>query len=491
MKWVVNAASKKAVDTFSIKEIGIPSVVLMERAAEAVTNELLQDLEPSCRSHILCVCGKGNNGADGLCVARQLMENNLCVDIWLVSEGEGTEEYELHRRVLSNLSARFVNNPDMSEYDYIVDAVFGIGLSRNIEGRLASVIDYINSSKNEKAKVYAVDVPSGINIDNGRVMGHAVKADVTVTFGYEGIGQLLYPGANYCGKLIVKNIGFAGKPETDTFTFDDSDFARIPERIPDGNKGTFGKALIVAGSKNMGGAAILSAKSAYQSGLGLVKVYTHKDNKEALLTHVPECIIDSYENLFDKEKLINGMEWADCMVAGPGIGTDSNAVKIVRCICGETSPVKVLDADALNIVAEHNICVNGRYIVTPHVGEMSRLTGKSIKDIKGSLIETAKEYAMSNSCICVLKDARTIVTDGKKVYINKSGNDGMATGGSGDVLTGVIAGLLGAGLDAFEASCLGVYIHGRAGDMAADRLGHRAMTAGDIANEIINIYKNC
>ena len=509
MRYLTDSHTMKAVDNCSIHEFGIPSVVLMERAALGVSAFLRKtagkDNKKTCMK-VLCVCGNGNNGADGLAAARQLNENGIEVHVVLVGTSQGTDEYRLQKSIVSNLGidcAEYDGNIDFSEYDYIIDAIFGIGLSRIIEGRYAQVIADINKAgENPYTKIIAVDIPSGISADNGQIMGIAVKADYTVTFGYNKTGIMFYPGATYSGSVEVINAGFV----TDDilhrkvggfgsiFTYDDEDVGRLLVRKPDSNKGTYGRTLIIAGSKNMGGAAILSASAAYRSGTGLVKVLTHEINKTALLCRMPECLISTYQdNMPPAAELKADFEWAKSIAVGPGLSMNGVAAEITRCVLEREDKVRILDADALNIIAAEHIDYKGsnegKIIITPHIMEMSRLTGKTVSDIKEHMIESAKEYAIQHSCICILKDARTVVTDGQKVYINCTGNDGMSTGGSGDVLTGLIAGMAAIGLDAFDAACLSVYVHGKAGDLAAQQKGRTGMTASDIAEAIAYVLK--
>lgn len=509
MRYLTDSHTMKAVDNCSIHEFGIPSVVLMERAALGVSAFLRKtagkDNKKTCMK-VVCVCGSGNNGADGLAAARQLNENGIEVHVVLVGTSQGTDEYRLQKSIVSNLGidcAEYDGNIDFSEYDYIIDAIFGIGLSRIIEGRYAQVIADINKAgENPYTKIIAVDIPSGISADNGQIMGIAVKADYTVTFGYNKTGIMFYPGASYSGSVEVINAGFV----TDDilhrkvggfgsiFTYDDEDVGRLLVRKPDSNKGTYGRTLIIAGSKNMGGAAILSASAAYRSGTGLVKVLTHEINKTALLCRMPECLISTYQdNMPPAAELKADFEWAKSIAVGPGLSMNGVAAEITRCVLERDDKVRILDADALNIIAAEHIDYKGsnegKIIITPHIMEMSRLTGKTVSDIKEHMIETAKEYAIQHSCICILKDARTVVTDGQKVYINCTGNDGMSTGGSGDVLTGLIAGMAAIGLDAFDAACLSVYVHGKAGDLAAQQKGRTGMTASDIAEAIAYVLK--
>lgn len=536
MRYVLDAASMKNVDSYSINTLGIPSVVLMERAALSVTEAIESKVKGNIHTDIICVCGRGNNGADGLAVARQLYLKGYNVDVYIINSYASTKEFDIQLNIIKNLGIECINSPDFSKYGVIVDALFGNGLSRELAGEARIVVDTINkcstsvrsqytqnSDNNGNRLVVAVDIPSGISASTGVVMGSAVNADITVTFGFEKIGHILYPAASYCGKIIRKDIGFAQYPDMtrDIFTYDYSDISdMLPLRKPDGNKGTFGKALVIAGSRLYGGAAVLSSRAAARIGAGLVRTLTHISNRTAVITGNMECIVDTYDTDEECGDFVKNTEtlvdkcicWADVVCIGPGLSMEESAVKLVRSVSAKKNIKKLYDADALNIIAKYKIELDGsnddvdyeaggnsgnasykddmsdkNVVVTPHIGEMSRLTGLDIAVIKNNPIDTARTYSREHNCVCVLKDARTIVSDGERVYINMSGNDGMATGGSGDVLSGIITGLMAQGLTTFEASALGVYIHGCAGDEAALSNGKYSMVAGDIIDNIKNV----
>lgn len=514
MEYILDSVRMKAVDTYSIN-MGIPSLVLMERAAlevsryieaKALTMALTGMQKPAVYDtaskipvKVLVVCGSGNNGADGLAVARHLMIKGCQVTVWCGFDetSSKTEEYTVQLGILKNMGADIRNSVHTDEYDYIVDALFGIGLTRNVTGVYAECIGAINDAKNNHPDitVVSVDIPSGIDASSGKVCGCAVKADATVTFGYKKIGHILYPGAMYAGDVIVGDAGFIPSDDISrngghtAFTYDASDIAFVPHRGDYVNKGDCGKILIVAGSSNMGGAAFLSAGAAYRTGAGLVKVYTHANNRDMLLRWVPEAVPVTYGNGWtagDEETLINACHWADCVVAGPGLSQDKVAEHILETVIRECSDKPlVLDADAINMIARDRTLLGDTtdrcIILTPHMGEMSRLTGEPVADIKANPIEQAITCATAMHLICVLKDARTVVTDGTEVYINTTGNGGMATAGSGDVLTGILAGMLTSGFDdIFKAVAMGINIHGATGDVCAGHLGTRSMKAWDM-----------
>lgn len=505
MQYVLNAVQAKKIDSISINNVGIPSMVLMERAALAVADAVEKHIKKSGmgtqkakrKFRILSVCGSGNNGADAVAAARILYERGYNAEVFAVKR-EGTEEFEKQLSIARASKVRIINRAKFGEYNIIIDGLFGIGLSRNVEGLYAQIINGINESD---AWVLSVDIPSGINASDGRIMSTAVKADKTVTFGYTKIGNVLYPGAEYAGKVKTADAGFAKKAvksiRNKAFTYSAEDLCLIPKRKAHSNKGTYGKVLVIAGSASMGGAASLAALAAYRSGAGLVKVLTHENQRTAVQKNVPEAIVETYGDGITQteinEIMKNALSWATCVIIGPGISTSDTASWMTEYILRNSTVTTVLDADALNLIAQKKefkeLLKDGvTFIVTPHLGEMARLTGTSVPVIQGKLIETAGKFAKKYNVVCVLKDARTIVAaPSGDIYVNTSGNSGMATGGSGDVLTGVIAGMKVSGLDTFDAACVGVLLHGLGGDHAAEKRGEHGMKAGDIIDGITNV----
>lgn len=482
MEYLVTANQMKRYDTYTICEIGMPSMVLMERAALSCTEELM-DGSFELKS-VLVVCGSGNNGGDGFAIARLLKQRGVAVRVYFAGKEEYcTEETRLQKNICEKSGVIVGSNLEELEYTSIVDALFGIGLSRTVDGSYADLINFMNQSE---AAVLAVDIPSGISADTGSVMGVAVQAKKTVTFGYKKLGHVFYPGSLYAGKVLVKDIGITAKASErpEVFSYNKEDLGKLPKRPAYSNKGTFGRVLVVAGSLNMCGAAFLSAKAAFKTGTGLVRIFTESCNRIMLQTMLPEAVMTTYETgEFKKEQLEEAMDWADVIVFGPGIGTDPEKIQLLNTVLKEERKPLLIDADGLNLLSgcDRSLREQKRpVIVTPHVGEMARLCAMDKKDILDNLMGTAKSFADENQVVCVLKDARTIVSDGFYCYVNQSGNQGMAVGGSGDVLTGVIAGLMAQGMTDVQASRLGVYLHGLAGDAARVKCGSYAMLATDI-----------
>ncbi len=493
MEFLLNARQMKTCDSDTIQNTGIPSLVLMERAALATVEEM-QRFGCDLRS-VLVVCGSGNNGGDGFAAARLLDEIGVRVTVAFAGKPESmSEETSIQKRICENCGIKISSNYREREYTTIVDALFGIGLSREINGAYAELIEWINL---QPASKVAIDIPSGISADTGRVMGIAVQADLTVTFAYRKIGQLLYPGAEYCKKIVRRDIGITtghfpdGIPSV--FTYSDEDLLRIRQRRAYSNKGTYGKLLLVAGSRGMSGAAALAALAAYRTGSGLVRIVTPECNREILQTFLPEAIVTPYTEGRNNEKLFEELlHWADVIGIGPGLGTSVDSQAVMQYVLSVCTKPLVIDADGLNLLAlypEWMTEIHCPVIVTPHIGEMMRLTGCPKQEILKELLETARSFARKNRLICALKDARTVVSDGSSIYVNTTGNNGMAVAGSGDILTGIICGLLAQGMQPFDAATLGVYLHGAAGDLAREKCSAYGMIARDIAAQIGEVLK--
>lgn len=493
MEYLVDAKHMKQCDQAAIEGLGIPAMVLMERAALAVTEELLKARPQP--APVLVVCGSGNKGGDGFAIARLLAEQKIAVEVFFAgNDASMTEECRRQKTICENCNIKIVRNFPEKEYTTIVDALFGIGLSRDVTGAYAELIGKINASAAYKV---AVDIPSGIRADTGTVSSAAVRADLTVTFAARKLGQVLYPAADFCGTVICRPVGIpVRKEDAVAYALEREDLSKLPGRIPWANKGTCGKVLLIAGSEGMSGAACLGAEAAYRMGSGLVRVLTPECNRVVLQTKLPEAIVTAYQNAEDaKEKLLRAMAWADVIGIGPGLGMTESARALLEAVLETWSGPLVIDADGLNLLAAHPDWTArladraAPEIVTPHIGEMARLVQKTSQEVLDDRIACCRHYAKSHHLICAEKDARTIISDGEQVYINTSGNDGMATGGSGDVLTGMICGLLAQEMEPFDAAVFGVYLHGLAGDEAAAVLGTHAMLAGDLIRQIGTVLR--
>ncbi|WMC92458.1 NAD(P)H-hydrate dehydratase [Kineothrix sp. MB12-C1] len=506
-RYFVSSKEMKQYDMVTIEYFQVPSMVLMERAALAVVEEVEKRFLSG--SKVLIVAGSGNNGGDGIAIGRILMQRGYEVDFTLIGDRDRcSEQTSVQLTIIEKYECPLQAKIGDGEYDIIIDALFGIGLSKDVSGIYAESIEKVNSLG---GFVFAVDIPSGISADTGEVKETAVKADVTVTFAYEKIGHIFYPGCEYCGEVVCKDIGitkesFRGKePLVYSYAIDYEKKARLmthllPERKKSGNKGTFGKVLTIAGSRNMSGACELCVRSAYRSGAGMVKAVTPEENREIIQRNVPEALLTTYETEGREEMLLEQLrgdiEWADSIVIGPGMGKSQMAYRILSYVIGESGKPLIIDADGLNLIAESEELKaelkqsgyerNRQVILTPHVAEFARLYGCTPIQVKRDMFGKTKELARELGCVVLCKDARTIVASFKEedLFLNTTGNDGMATAGSGDVLAGILGGLAAQGLEAFEAAKRGVFLHGMLGDMAAERMGRHALMAGDMIEQL-------
>lgn len=493
MYHIVTSDEMKKMEQQTMEGFGLSSLVLMERAALSVW-DYMEEYDISVENTLI-LCGTGNNGGDGLAVGRILYENGY--DPIIVMPGDRskcTESTKHQLAILKHYQIPIYDTIPQFAYTTVIDALFGIGLNREIEGVYAEIIAQMNET--EAIKI-AVDIPSGIHADSGKVMGCAFCADITITFAYQKVGTLLYPGAEYAGKLIVKNIGIIenayedAKPKMIAYGTDDLIF---PKRTADSHKGTYGKVLVIAGSTDMCGAALLSTEATFRTGAGMVKLFTDAANRVVIQERLPEVMTVTYdEHNMNEKGLGSAISWADIILMGPGMSQSETAKQIVGYVLKNSTCPIVLDADALNIIAEDDMEKyewNREVIITPHLGEMSRLCRKDVSLLKEHIIDTAHDYADKHQLTCVLKDARTIVSAPEEPdYINLSGNAGMATAGAGDVLCGIIAGLLAQKVPAYRAATLGVYLHGMAGDVAAEQCGKQGMMATDIINGLTKILQ--
>ena len=488
MKYLLNAQQMKACDQATIETFGMPSLVLMERAALAVRDVVLERYPDARR--ILAVCGSGNNGGDGYAAARLLNLAGRTADVLFVGKHDHrTEQTALQAEIFLRYGGRHLpEDSSIKGYDLILDALFGIGLTREVIGRYADVIQAVNRVD---TPVVAIDIPSGVSADTGRIMGCAVQADLTVTMQYAKLGQMLFPGAYQCGEVLVRDVGITDEgvswDKEPAYALEKKDLEDLlPVRRPDANKGTYGKLLVIAGAKNMAGAACLAAEAALRTGCGLVKVLSDEANRVIVQSKVPEALFASWPK---DGGIADHLEWADAVAAGPGLGQGAQAGAILSEVLTSWNGPLVLDADALNLIAKDRSLIGDlplSAVITPHPGEMSRLMALfddrvlSPAGVAAMPVETAEWCSEALGCITVLKGARTVVTDSEQIWLNLYGNDGMASGGSGDVLTGIIGSLMAQGTDAADASKAGVLLHALAGDEAAKALGRMSMKAADL-----------
>lgn len=497
---LVTAGEMKAIDHQAIEVWGIPSVVLMENAGRSVVLALEKEFKNLSGRNFLVLCGKGNNGGDGFVIARHLNNKGASVRCVLLGKiNELKRDARTNAQILLNAAMKIEEIEQTHELcaiiknqPVVIDAIFGTGLSTPPQGIFAEAIRLINESN---AFVVSVDVPSGVDADTGKILEPAVHAHLTVTMALPKLGLFLYPGRNHIGKLIVADIGIPKQllAENACCYLIDSDFVKthLPARKPDGHKGTFGTCLLICGSRGYSGAACLTAMAAVRSGAGLVHIAYPESLgpiiESRVLEPVKHPLPETAEGTLSRQALKNLIDLAvnaDAIAIGPGISTHRETRALLLELLLKIEKPLVLDADALNNLANSiELLKNVRtpVILTPHPGELSRLINLPPAEINSDRVGVSRSFAQNHHCILVLKGAPTVIAapDGK-VYLNPTGNSGLATGGTGDVLTGIICGLIAHGTEPLNAAICGVYLHGLAADLGALELTEYSLAAGDL-----------
>ncbi|MBS3772112.1 MAG: NAD(P)H-hydrate dehydratase [Bacteroidales bacterium] len=487
-------------DRRAMEEYGIVQELLMENAGQAAYFTILKEFGIE-RKHFVVFCGSGNNGGDGLVVARKLHSNGAEVTVIMLgdrSKFKGAAKQNLD--IAEKLQIRIIEWKDASEAkrsvqnaDALIDAIFGTGIDREVEGKYRDAIELINSAKKT---VFSIDIPSGVNGDTGQVMGTAVNADHTTTFGLPKAGNLLYPGFERGGKLYVTHISFPPDLyDSEEIKMATNDPQPLPPRGRDTHKGDYGKVLFIAGSSNYLGAPYFSAFSFLKAGGGLSFLATPESisefigNKGSEIIFVPQKGTESGSiSKGNKEQLLEFAETTDMVVIGPGLSLNEETQQLVRELVSEIKKPVLIDGDGITAVAQDTECIKKRQaptLLTPHPGEMARLTKNSISAILKNKIYVVQNTAQELNATIVLKGAHSLIGyPDKRVFINLSGNPGMATAGSGDVLTGTIAAMAGFGFSLDNAARMGVFMHGFAGDIAAVETGEDGLLADDIMNKL-------
>jgi hydroxyethylthiazole kinase-like uncharacterized protein yjeF len=505
LKRLVTSEQMREVDAATTAHHGMPAAVLMENAGRALADAALELASPGGR--FLVLCGRGNNGGDGLVAARKLHSRGRTVHVELVG-GHERLEGEPRRNLLALQSAGLspTTIPEALEVgpaDVVVDALFGIGLRRAPEGPFAEAISRIRAWRSAGAKVVAADLPSGLSGDSGQPFEPCVSADATLSFGLLKVGQVVEPGRSLCGALREVEIGippvaWQGLPRPAMWLLEEQDARRrIPKRRADGHKGTYGHVLVVAGSWGKTGAAAMTATAALRSGAGLVTVATRPEALVPVMAHAPELmgvelISDGGLGPGDLNPLLEACDGKDALVVGPGIPRGEGTAKLLGSLLEELEIPVVLDADALNALAgQPDVLQRAKcpLVLTPHPGEMARLSGRKIPDVLRDRVGVARTMAAAHQAVVVLKGAATLVCleDGT-IFVCPTGNPGMATGGTGDVLAGVVGALLAQGLGAEDSAVAGVYVHGLAGDLAAVRTGQQGLVATDLLQGLCDVW---
>ena len=502
MQKVFSIPQIREADRYTIENEPIASVDLMERAARACYTWMVSNIKDLDTATVMVVCGMGNNGGDGLALARMLTTAGVEVVVYIVAlSDKGTPDFEINKQRLSNMDVNVCHvfsAEDIlfsSSVDIIVDAVLGSGLTRPLEGEMAKIIQKINAFEAEKI---AIDMPSGLFADRSSVGNMVFRVHHTLTFQFPKLPFFFPENEQFVGQFHVLDIGlhrqYIAQTPTSMYYVADVEMPSALIRRPKfSHKGTFGHALLVAGSMGKVGASIFAAKACMYMGCGLTTVHLPTDAVGCMQVAFPEAMvsIDSDDNIFTSFPA--DMNKYTAAGVGPGLGTDEKSIAALKDFLSLWNKPLVLDADALNMIAmrkEEMLPMLKPYtIITPHVKEFRRWVGEWDNDF--DRLEKQKSLAKDLNIIVVLKGANTSVCcpDGE-VYFNSTGNPGMATGGSGDVLTGVITSLLAQGFTAKEAAVLGVYLHGLAGDKAAERVGQVSMTASDICLGVRQVMKD-
>jgi NAD(P)H-hydrate epimerase len=484
----------EAADKHAIEVLKIPSVVLMENAAIAVTEEIAKDLDNSFK--ICIVCGSGNNGGDGFAVARQLVNRGYFVDVVALNvdnlKGDAKTNYEILLKLPVRIYQDNFLNLDFSNYDAIIDAIFGTGLNRRVEGEIETLIQKINISGRH---IYAIDIPSGLSGSSSEILGTNINTFKTITFCRPKLPHVMYPAKLFCGEVIVKNISIPDSSvaftKPDNFLLNKETVPRILPRKPDSHKGSYGHTVIIAGSIGKIGAGILSAKACINSGSGLTTVVTPKNFINAFHGHLPEAMCfntdsEDFLTLKDLDAVIEFVADKSCLAIGPGLGTKAETSEFVENIIKKTKNKLVIDADGINLIKpEWFEYLAFRTVLTPHIGEFCRLIGFTKEDLIKDRLNICKDFAIRHSVCLVLKSADTIITtpDGKS-YIFNEGSAALAKGGSGDVLTGLIASFISQGYSVEDACKIGVYIHGKTGKYIETKYNCMFPKASDLCDNL-------
>ncbi|MDX2447588.1 MAG: NAD(P)H-hydrate dehydratase [Desulfobacterales bacterium] len=506
--YLVTAKEMQQIDKQTIQDIGIPGRVLMENAGSGAFRFMCRVFPDLVEKSVGVVAGRGNNGGDGFVMARYLSQKNIPVKVYLLCEKSRVQgDARANLDLLTPLGVPVVEIPDdgafkkrkaaMRRHDIWVDGIFGTGLKSDIKGHYKAVILFMNAMKKP---VFAVDIPSGVNADNGQVCGVCIQAQATATFAFPKIGHVVYPGAGHTGKLEIIDIGIPGLVADNIFPRQfvlEDDVLRevLQRRDPNTHKGRTGHLLVIAGSPGKSGAAAMTAMSAMRAGAGLVTLGAPKSLNPVLEAQVTEVMTyalpETTDHMLDTsamdalQALLTGKS---CLAIGPGIGTAEETKQLLFQLLEKIAMPVVIDADGLNILSDRPGILrflNIPVILTPHPGEMGRLCGISPAAVQQDRVGRARHLATSYHVHVVLKGARTVIAhpDGR-VFVNLTGNPGMASGGMGDVLAGVIAGFVAQGYTPEDAAHLGVFLHGAAADHQSNHRGPFGYLATDVMNQL-------
>lgn len=490
--YIMQGKTCKNVDKEAISKFKIPSIVLMENAAEGIYREISDMGEV-----YTVICGTGNNGGDGLAVGRKLLLSGKEVNFIIINPIEKySTDFKINLEIVKNISKNISYIKDIndikdtsliiSKSNVIIDAIFGIGLNRAIDDLHNEIIEIVNNSKKT---IIAVDVPSGLDCNEGIALGNAIRANYTYTFEVIKRGFINYSAFEYLGEMKVISIGIPEEIKANNsekiYMLEKKDYRdMIKDRKIYGHKGDYGKAIIFAGSMGFTGAAYITTEACVKSGAGLVTLVTTTECQKILSSKLVEAMTANYA---EKEKILELINKATAIAFGPGIGNAKEFEEILLWIVENSTAIIIIDAEGINILSRRADILkklSGRAILTPHPGEMSKLIGKSIDDIEKDRVNIARTFAKENQCILLLKGFNTVITNGDEVIINNSGNSKMASGGMGDCLTGIITALVSQGYDGFIATKFAAYVHGITGENQGEN--KFSIIASDVIDNISN-----
>jgi len=505
---VLNTQQMREADRQTVEVVGLPSIVLMENAGRQVVTAMESAFDALASMRVAVLCGRGNNGGDGFVVARALIDRGVSARVALIGEssalkGDARTNYAVLRALdidvleIADAGAWELHGADLLDVDLIIDALVGTGLTAPLSGLYQTVVEDINATP---APVVSIDLPSGLSADSPERIGPAIDATLTVTLAAPKLPLVLPPGEVLAGTLVIADIGIPSAvvngidgPWVELLT-KETMRALVPPRAPQSHKGDYGHVLVVAGSPGKTGAAVLAARAALRSGAGLVTIAAPAGCLALLAPHGPEfmtlALIEDAAGLVDPAAVEQVLEFdADVIAAGPGLGRSPGVRAFVRALAEQCPAPLILDADAVVAFAGEPDRLLARdgvdLILTPHPGEMAALTGLSVEDLQANRLSVARDFASTHRAHVILKGHRTIVaTPEGQTFINLTGNPGMATAGSGDVLLGVVAAWTAQLMDAEAACRLAVYLHGLAGDLAEADEGDVALIAGDIVDRL-------
>jgi ADP-dependent NAD(P)H-hydrate dehydratase / NAD(P)H-hydrate epimerase len=513
---IVTATQMAGLDRRTIDEAGTPGAVLMGRAGQGIFEYMSRFIERGkLKREVVLFAGKGNNGGDTFVVARLLKESGIKNTTFVLTDpanigGDAANVFKEFKEcgceffTVENLSALEKHDALIDDCSLIVDGILGTGIRGEVRGFFAEVIAYINK---KEQPVVAIDIPSGIGGDDGIGEGACINATATVTMAQPKRGCFLGKALNFVGDLAVVDIGvppgYVEEVENDSELLMQDEMAElVPLRQRVSHKGSYGRLLVLAGSAGYTGAAAMTCMGALRAGAGLVYLGIPKSLNPILESILTETITlpmdetaDGVFSATNLDRIVEFSQTMDAVIIGPGIGTSPETTELIKKLLGKLNKPLVLDADGLNCLGNETDCLtdySAPLIVTPHPGEMARLTDRNTGEIMNNRWSAALDFSQAHKIITVLKGAGTVIADpaSDKVYINITGNPGMATAGTGDVLSGMIGGFIGQGIEAVDAARLGVYMHGMAGDLAAEKIGQHSLIASDLINFIPTAFAN-